>query len=236
MNKTAAWFYDEFKHCGVDYSDAAIADEYDRRHENFRDFQAEAEQIIQVLGLGADDTVMDLACGTGGITEHLAKRVKTVYAVDISQAMLDRCRNKCEQARLSNVRFCRGGFLTYEHTAEPVDAIISQVALHHLPDMWKQVAMLRCFDMLNPGGALLLVDVVFSFAPREYMPAINTWVDAHVRQGGPEPLTHIKEEFSTMDWIMQGILERAGFAIEQVQDRQSFIKVYVCRKPTHIEC
>lgn len=231
MKKTPAWFYDECKHCGVDYSDAAIVDKYDQRHGKFRDFQTEAEQIIQVLGLRAEDTVIDLGCGTGGITVHLARGVKRVYAVDISQAMLDRCRYKCGQAGLSNVEFCQGGFLNYEHEAEPADAIISQVALHHLPDMWKQVAMLKCYDMLQPGGVFMLADVVFSFAPRDYMPIIDKWVDDHVRQVGPEALTHIKEEFSTMNWIMEGILDRAGFVIEQIQDRQSFIKVYICRKP-----
>lgn len=230
MKKTAKWFYDEFEHCGVDYSDTAIVDEYDERHEKFRDFEAETKIIIELLGLKSTDTVIDLGCGTGGITIYLARYLNKVYAVDISQTMLERCRDKCTRAGLKNVEFHQGGFLNYEHKTEPVDAIFSQVALHHLPDMWKQVAMLRCYDMLKPGGLFMLVDVVFSFPPREYEQKIDKWVEDHVREVGPEALTHIKEEYSTMDWVMEGILERAGFVIEQIQDRQSFIKVYVCRK------
>jgi len=235
MKKIADWFYDEFRHCGVDYADAAIVDKYDGRHENFRDFQAETEQIISLLSLNDTDTVIDLGCGTGGITTHLAGHVKKIYAVDISRAMLDRCREKCIRANVNNVEFDQGGFLSYQHTTEQVNAVISQVALHHLPDMWKQVALLRIFDMLKPGGQFLLVDVVFSFAPREYESVIGDWVDAHVRQVGPEAITHIKEEYSTMDWVMEGILERTGFIIEQIQNRESFIKAYVCRKPEKLE-
>jgi ubiquinone/menaquinone biosynthesis C-methylase UbiE len=231
MKETTTWFYDESKHCGVDYSDTAIAGEYDERHGKFRDFQEETKHIIELLGLKTTDTVIDLGCGTGGITVYLAQHVKTLHAVDISQAMLQRCRDKCTQAGLSNVEFHQGGFLNYEHKAEPVDAIISQVALHHLPDMWKQVAMLKCYDMLKPGGVFMLLDVVFSFAPRDYESVINEWVDIHTREVGSEAATHIKDEYSTMDWVMEGILERAGFVIEQIQDHQSFIKVYVCRKP-----
>lgn len=225
------WTYDEFKHCGVDYARAETAAAYDGRHENFRDFKAEAEAIISLLDLDSHDTVIDLGCGTGGIVVYLAQQIQTLYAVDISEAMLALCRQKCQAAGLTNVTCHQGGFLSYVHTAEPVDAVISQIALHHLPDMWKQVALLRLFDLLKPGGQFLLVDVVFSFAPRDYETAVGQWVRDHVRQVGPEAIFHIKDEFSTFDWIMIEMLQRSGFVVESVQDRQSFIKAYHCRKP-----
>lgn len=231
MKQQSEWMYDEYRHCGVDYARLETAAAYDERHKKFRDFKTETEQIKHLLGLTAMDRVIDLGAGTGGITVHLAKVVQQVYAVDVSESMLQLCRDKCAAAGLTNVTFQRGGFLSYVHEGDPVDAIVSQIALHHLPDMWKQVALLRCFDMLKPGGQFLLVDVVFSFAPRAYEPAIREWVDAHVRQVGPEAITHIKEEYSTFDWIMIGMLERAGFLIETVQDRGGFMKAYVCQKP-----
>ena len=121
--------------------------------------------------------------------------------------------------------------MSYHHTSEPVDLIVSQHSLHHLPDMWKQVAMLRCYDMLKPNGALWLLDLVFPFI-RDYEPEIEKWLDAVVPVAGPEAALHIKEEYSTMDWIMEGILGRAGFVIEQTEDFGNFIKAYVCRKPS----
>jgi hypothetical protein len=42
--------------------------------------------------------------------------------------------------------------------------------LHHLPDFWKQVTLLRMNRMLKTGGLLYIFDVVFDFAPEEYIP------------------------------------------------------------------
>ena len=29
---------------------------------------------------------------------------------------------------------------------------------------------------------------------------------------------HVRKEYSTMDWIMQGMIERAGFEIEKAEE------------------
>lgn len=73
--------------------------------------------------------------------------------------------------------FHQTGFLTYEHLAEPIYFVVIKAALHHLPDFWKQVGLLRIEAMLKPGGILYLRDAVFSFAPSDYQSAINTWID-----------------------------------------------------------
>lgn len=36
-NNHTAWLFDESKQIGVDYADDAIATEYDKQHESFRD-------------------------------------------------------------------------------------------------------------------------------------------------------------------------------------------------------
>ena len=57
--------------------------------------------------------------------------------------------------------YCHGGFLTYEHEAEPADAMVSIAALHHLPDFWKLVGLTRAAEMLKAGGGFFLFDIVF---------------------------------------------------------------------------
>lgn len=231
MKQQAEWMYDEYQHCGVDYSKIETVGEYDRRHQDFRDFQAEAAAMKDLLGLTEMDRVIDLGAGTGGITVHLAERVGHIYAVDISEPMLEACRRKCKTAGRTNVSFHQGGFLSYEHTDEQVDAIISSTAMHHLPDMFKQIALLRCYDMLKPGGQFLLVDVVFSFPAHAYDTALQEWTDGFPAETKTEAITHIKSEHSTFDWIMTGMLDRTGFIVEQAQARDHSIKTYVCRKP-----
>jgi len=235
--RASAWRYDEMTASGVDYNDARLAKNYDARHTQFRDFKREAEQIIATLGLDASATVIDVGCGTGAFALHAASHCRKVYAVDVSKAMLDLARRKAKEANVDNIEFCHGGFLTYEHRAEPADAVVSTVALHHLPDFWKSVGLYRLSQMLRPGGRFYLFDVIFSFPVERYEAAAAQFVDAMSGQMGPtgqsEPATHIRDEYSTYSWIMEGLIERAGFRIDNVNYTNEFLAGYLCTKKTN---
>jgi len=66
-----------------------------------------------------------------------------VYASDISPAMLAFARGKAAERGVSNVSFEPGGFLSGFTPPQQVGGVVSQLALHHLPDFWKQVALKR---------------------------------------------------------------------------------------------
>ncbi len=214
-----SWQYDERAKAGVDYADQAIAAKYDQGHAKFRDFEKDARLIMQRLDLKPEHKIIDFGCGTGAFAIPAARSCRKVYAVDISQAMLDRCEEKARTAGIANIETCRAGFLTYEHRGAPADAIVSVAALHHLPDFWKAVALRRMYHMLKPGGKLYLFDVVFSFPVESCRSELDNWVNEMYETAGramaEETVIHILEEYSTFDWIMEGMLERAGFRIEQ---------------------
>jgi cyclopropane fatty-acyl-phospholipid synthase-like methyltransferase len=230
-----AWFYDEMNHSGVDYSDPAQAAEYDRHHQKFRDYQKDAERILNRLGLGPESTVIDMGAGTGAFALHAAQRCKQVYAVDVSPAMLACCQAKAESAGLTNIQFCHGGFLTYEHMSDPVDAIVSVAVLHHLPDFWKLVGLQRIADMLKAGGMFYLFDVVFPSDITGIGDQFDQWIQSIEDTVGPtfarEVETHIRDEHSTCAWIMEGLLERAGLRIQNAEYTDSFGATYICIKP-----
>src|SRR4030042_6304309 len=119
------WQYDETKLCGVNYNDTWRAWVYDRCQQKFRDYKAESDEIIAALDMGKNQTVIDIGCGTGAFTIHAAKYFKKVFEIDISKAMLRRARKKAGILKLGNIKFCKGGFLTYKHDDEPVDAVVS---------------------------------------------------------------------------------------------------------------
>ncbi len=226
------WEFDEALGVGVDYSNSDIVKDYDKYHTKFRDFQAEASGIVSKLELTSDDVLLDFGCGSGGLTTHFAQYCKKVYAVDISKAMIDLCNRKIEEGNLKNIETIRKGFLTYDHVAEKPDAIVSIYALHHLPDFWKLIALRRMNAMLKPGGKLFLSDVVFSFSVDQYKPSVNNWLEEMQQIAGKEMMeesvVHIKEEFSTWDWIMEKMLDLAGFKIDtQTSDIPNIIS-YTC--------
>lgn len=228
------WLFDESVHVGVDYSDEDLVADYDKHHEGFRDFDQEAKKIFAALDLSMDSIVLDIGCGTGGLATRLAQICKHVYAVDISEAMLAALTRKIYAQGLCNITTIQSGFLTYKHQGNALDAIIANITIHHLPDFWKQIALCKLFDLLKSGGRLFLADVVFEFDPRSYQKAIEDWLtgmeDIAGQNMADETVTHIREEFSTWEWIMKGMLERAGFRIESSFEIMQHVRAYVCSK------
>lgn len=232
MGSAPEWQYDETTFPGVDYSQAEEVEAYDRMHKKFRDYAKSSEKIITRLALGPESTVIDLGSGTGAFALHAAKKCRTVYAVDVSAAMIDHCRRQAAEEGLSNIVFCQGGLLTYEHVDGLADAAVCVAVLHHLPDFWKLTALTRCRAMLKPEGKLYLFDVVFPSGepnlPQEidgWIASIETMADARLAQ---EAVIHARDEFSTYDWIMEGIIRRSGFHIDAAEYGKGFRATYVC--------
>ena len=229
-----SWLYDETKSSGVDYSQAEEVAAYDCMHRKFRDYEKSTEEIIRRLALGPGDTVIDLGAGTGAFALHAAKRCGTVYAVDVSAAMIDYCRERAAEAGVTNIVFCRAGLLTYQHAAEPADAAVCVAVLHHLPDFWKVAALTRCRAMLKPAGKLYLFDIVFPSDKENLQDRIDAWIASIEKMANArlarEAVIHARDEFSTYDWIMEGIIKRSGFRIDVAEYAEGFRATYVCTK------
>lgn len=229
------WLYDEFKHCGVDYSEAELAEEYDERHEKFRDYEREFRQMMDFLGLRdtKNKTMVDLGCGTGAIAIQAAGWFKSICAVDVSKAMIEEAKKKVA-GNVHNLKFVHAGFLSYEHEGAPADLVVTKAAFHHLPDFWKQIALMRINGILRMEGVLYIHDVVFQFDPQEYAGKIDSWISGFEKMAGKEfgkeVETHIRDEHSTFGWILNGMLQKAGFAVDKCRSDDGFVTEYACRK------
>jgi SAM-dependent methyltransferase len=229
-----AWHFVETVPRGVDYQDPRLAAEYDRQHARYRDFEREARGIGEALRLGTDDVVVELGAGTGALAVPLARGCRRLYAVEPSPAMLGRLEEKARAAGVANLVACPGGFLTYRHAGEPADAVYSVAALHHLPDFWKQLALRRAAELLRPDGRFYLFDVVFAFAPEEHARHLDAWVGSVREKAGEafaaEVEAHVREEFSTFEWVLTGMLERAGFRVDEVRRNDPVTAGYLCTR------
>jgi putative AdoMet-dependent methyltransferase len=226
------WQYNEAEHPGADFD--AMAEIYDRNMQKFRDVQGEIREVLAFLDLRPDQIVLEIGTGTGEFALAAAGHCAKVYAVDLSAGMLRYAEKKAGSHGVNNVEFLQCGFLTYEHQGAPLDAIVTQIALHHLPDFWKQIALIRMAGMLRDGGKLCLRDVVYSFDFMEHKSFFEDYVSKASEVVGPKFAehieAHIKNEYSTLDWIMKGMIERAGFEVERAEYLDGFIGAYFCRK------
>lgn len=217
------WYFDEFQDFG--WSDIEEIEGYDERLGI--DPALERERLRE-MGVTESTTLIDFGCGTGALVLEAAKLCKRVVAVDVSAAMLEYVRRRAEGAGLTNLEVVHQGFLSYEHRGIPVDVVVTQHALHHLPDFWKVQALARIAAVLEPGGVLFIRDLVFSFAPTEADAVLTEFLANHPLR---DLFEHdIREEYITYSWLLEAMLERTGFEVrEAVHDAQVYAR-YVCVK------
>lgn len=234
MNLSPRWQYNEMQQVGTDYTDTAHVEAYDRQMQRLRDVKEETRAIIQSIDLKEDETILEIGTGTGSFAIEAARHCAKVIAIDVSPKMLEYAQQKAQMKGITNIEFSHAGFLTYGHTGEPFDAIVSQLALHHLPDFWKMIALRRVFKMLKDGGKLYLKDTIYSFDVDGYENFFDNWIDGFKKVAGVELASDlevsIREEYITLDWIMEGLLKKARFSIEKADYSEGFMAFYVCTK------
>jgi SAM-dependent methyltransferase len=215
------WYPDELVHAGEEHLDPDYVATYDRK----AGFDVEPDlAVLRELGLGPESVVVDLGAGTGTFALAAAREYRRVVAVDVSPAMVAAMQARAAEAGLANVEVVHAGFLSYVHQGDPAQVVYSRNALHHLPDFWKGIALQHVADMLAPGGILRLHDLVYDFAPDEAGEALESWL------AGAQPTpergwtraeleVHLRTEYSTYSWLMEPLLERAGFVIHEATYR-----------------
>ncbi len=227
------WTWNEFRQTGRDYRDAEEVACYDRTHADFRDMEAEAERSLDLLEIGPEETLLDIGCGTGTFAIAAARRCRQVIGIDVSETMLAEAGRKASALGVKNVRFEHHGFLTYEHRELPLDAVATTFALHHLPDYWQAVALRRIHAMLAPEGRFYLRDVVIPDGENLFEP-VQTFIDSQAKAGGDflreDAEGHFRDEFSPFDWVIEGMLVRAGFTILACKIESQVIATYLCKK------
>lgn len=232
MKDRLTWLYNEFEQVGKDYSMPNEVEMYDSSHSNFRDIEKESNAVLDTLGVGENDVLIDFGSGTGTFAIQAALRCATVYAVDVSPAMIDYAKIKAEKAGVSNVLFCHSGFLAFEYDGPAVDFITTTLALHHLPDFWKAIALNRMYHMLKPGGQLFIHDAILE--EHQAIDNIASLIEKLAAAGGDflqqDAEGHFRKEFSTYDWIIDGLLSRAGFAVKSKNIQDGVIGTYYCTK------
>jgi ubiquinone/menaquinone biosynthesis C-methylase UbiE len=197
---------------------------------------AEEVALLRELGLDGEATLVDLGAGTGALAVAAAPHCRRVVAADVSPAMLATIRRRAAGLGLANVECVQAGFLGYRHAGAPADFVYSRNALHHLPDFWKAIALHGIAAVLGAGGILRLRDIVFACDPGEAERVAGEWLDtaAERPEDGwtrPELEEHLRDEHSTFTWLLEPMIDRAGFEIQRADyGRLGIHAAYVCVK------
>jgi hypothetical protein len=133
--------------------------------------------------------------------------------------MVEAIRARAARTGARNVVVVQAGFLGYAHDGDAVEAVYTRNALHHLPDLWKAIALRRLAGLLVKGGTLRLRDLVFSFSAADAEAGIRRWIDATAADDAAlgwtraELEAHVRVEHSTFTWLLEPMLAQAGLEI-----------------------
>jgi len=131
--------------------------------------------ILEALGPGPFELLLDLGTGTGRVLELAAGRARRLVGVDTNREMLKCARVRLDKAELVNCSVRLADIYNLPFSEESAGAVVIHQVLHFLDN--PKAALIEAIRVLQPGGRLVLVD----FAPHnlEFLRQEH----AHVRLG-----------------------------------------------------
>jgi demethylmenaquinone methyltransferase/2-methoxy-6-polyprenyl-1,4-benzoquinol methylase len=201
----------------------AIAGRYDlnnRLHSLGRD-QAWRRHAVRLAEVGASDHVLDVACGTGDLTEAFAAaRPAAVTGLDFTAPMLDIAREKAQRRRRPGApkpEYVQGDAMALPYDDARFDVVSIAFGIRNVTDPDRALA--EFFRVLRPGGRLVILE--FS-RPRprvlrwlndlycaRIMPVTATWI-AGDRSGAYRYLPRSVDAFMDRD-VLANLMGDAGF-------------------------
>ncbi|MEO8070433.1 MAG: ubiquinone/menaquinone biosynthesis methyltransferase [Acidobacteriota bacterium] len=142
---------------------ATIADRYDviTRLLSFGQDQRWKRQLIDLAGISASTSVLDLACGTGDLAFLAADRGATVTALDFTPRMIALGRAKVRQRATPDAASHSPGAVTWvvgdmgdlPIADSSVDVVTTGYGLRNVPDLGR--ALSEIYRVLRPGHGVL---------------------------------------------------------------------------------
>ena len=139
-----------------------ILDQFTRQAVPFSTAKTIADQkalqlLVEFSGAGAQDTVLDVACGGGNVVCAFATTVRHATGIDMTPAMLDRARTTATQKGLGNVSWDQGQATALPYPDGKFTIVVTRFSFHHFIE---PLAVLK--EMLRvcaPGGRVLVADM-----------------------------------------------------------------------------
>ncbi|MDQ0253904.1 putative AdoMet-dependent methyltransferase [Evansella vedderi] len=162
-------------------------------------------QILQEVTERVNGRILEFGTGTGNLTKFLLAKPNTeVTGVEPSDKMREEAKKKLPDATI-----LPGDFLQFPVPNEPVDAVVSTYAFHHLTDEEKLKAAKIYYELLKTGGKVVFADTMFMN---------EAYKEEVILQAKSNQFYNLAEDLQTEYYTtlpaMSSIFEEAGFEVK----------------------
>ena len=180
---------------------AAELSEFDQLHYHGTDA---VDHAIHMIGIDKSARVLEIGSGFGGPARHVAHNTGArITALELQPDQNRMASELTERCGLSaNLTHVCGDILTCDWQQQQFDAIVSWLAIFHIPERARLLALAG--DLLSSGGVFYTEDL---FSRQRFSQAERAELASGLYAGHLPDLQTYQAEF-----------EHAGFALERVDD------------------
>ncbi len=180
-------------------------------------YREQHDLILQLIPFetNANIKVLDLGAGTGILSALIFQTFPqaNVAAFDMAENMLKICQTNLS-AFGKRLTLQQGNFAE-DDFGSGYDLVVSGLAIHHLDSGGKQTLFKKLFHSMNPGGILLIRDIVTGATPRlteQYEQLWRQYMKASGEDDAAWFQNYLKEDIPSSVEEQTKWLAEAGFA------------------------
>lgn len=184
---------------------------------------AEVERVLERFDI-AGKRVLDIGCGSGGITLHIARRFApaSVIGYDVEKPVIREATRRAREAGLSDrVSFVQAPPGPLPFPDGRFDVVFSKDAMVHIPD--KDAIFAEVFRVLRPAGIF----------------AASDWLIGHDGEPSQDMKDYIAAEGLSFGMASPGryrqAMQKAGFEDIRVESRNAWYRQEARRELTRLE-
>jgi ubiquinone/menaquinone biosynthesis C-methylase UbiE len=113
--------------------------------------------LVDMSKAGAEDNVLDVACGPGLVACEFARHCAHVTGVDITPKMIKQAKISQSEKRLGNMSWDIGEAYPLPYEDDTFSLVITRYSFHHFHDV--RQALAEMMRVCKPGGRVLVADV-----------------------------------------------------------------------------
>lgn len=207
LSENKQWVLNTFNTIAGDYDNAAL-----------RFFPITADTLIHLLKPKPGSKLLDVAAGTGVVTQAAAQAIGPsgrVMAIDLSPTMLQKAEANVSKLGLTNVDFFEMDIESLDFKSDYFDFVTCSFGLFFLDDMSKGLE--QWFRVCKPGGQVIYT----TFGPEALKPVMPIFNEMCKEFGlAPKdevrhpPVERLKDPKANLE-----LVEKAGFINGKVETR-----------------